>query len=362
MTNEHPAPYMFWAKTRTPARYDLAASNLLGCSIDDLRGAREALSLEGSNENGYPPLLEAIAAHYGVGTSRIMTGNGCSGANLLALGALAGPGDDVLMERPFYDPIAGTARLLGARVNFFQRRFEDGYQLDIDAIEQAMTPATRVVILTNPHNPSGVLLDDASIIAAAGAAARHGATLLVDEVYLDIVNILGEGPRHTPAALLAPNAVSTSSLTKSYGLNALRCGWAVAPDDIAERMRRVRDIVDGIAPVPIERLSVVAFGQLDVLADRARAIVAGNLDALRVWMIGAKGLTLPAPARSTVAFPRVQGVDDTRSFAEALHREQGVAVVPGYFFGEPQNIRISLAGRPDVLKDGLARLSSFLGG
>lgn len=352
---------MAWAKTRTPAKFDLAASNLLGCSIDDIDGAREALSLEGSNENGFPPLLEAIAARYGTGTSRVMTGNGCSGANLLAIAALVNAGDDVLMESPFYDPIAGTARLVGARVNYFRRRFEDGYQLDVDAIERAMTPATRLVVLTNPHNPGGVVLHDDAIVAAADVAARHRAVLLVDEVYLDIVNILGDGPRHTSAALLAPNVVSTSSLTKSYGLNALRCGWAIAPDDIAERMRRTRDVVDGIAPVPIERIAVRAFAQIDALADRARAIVAQNLDVFRTWVLGAAQLELPAPVRATVVFPRVRGVDDTRAFAEALHRGHDVAVVPGHFFGEPANIRISLAGRPAMLKDGLARLSGFLG-
>lgn len=358
--NTFRAPYMHWAKSRAAAKWDLAASNLLGCSIDDLPGAREELSLDGTNENGFPPLLEAIAAHYGVSPARVMTGNGCSGANLLAIAATVGAGDDVLMERPFYDPMVGTARLLGARVNFFDRRFEDGYRLDPDALERAMTPATRLVMLTNPHNPSGLLLDDASIIEAAAIAERHRAHLLVDEVYLDIVNIVRQGPRHARAATLAPNVISTSSLTKSYGLNALRCGWAVASDDVAERMRRARDVVDGIAPVPMERLSVIAFANLDALADRARAIAGRNMDAFRVWMLAAPRLKLAGPVRATVAFPRVTGVDDTRGFAESLHREHDVAVVPGHYFGEPCNIRISLAGRPDVLSEGLARLSAFL--
>lgn len=353
---------MAWAKHRRPAKFDLAASNMLGCSIDDLEGAREALSLEGPNENGYPPLLQAIAAHYGVAPSRVMTANGCSGANLLAIGATVSAGDDVLMERPYYDPFAGTARLVGANVRYFDRRFEDGYGLDLDALRRAMTPRTRLVILTNPHNPGGILLDDGSITAAAGIAAGAGAALLVDEAYLDIVNIIGVGPRNTPAALLAPNAISTSSLTKSHGLNALRCGWAIASDDIAERMRRTRDVVDGIGPVPIERLSLLAFQQIDRLADRARAIALRNLDIFRVWMAGMTRLEMPGPARATIVFPRITDLDDTREFALALQREHDVAIVPGHFFGEPRNIRISLAGRPDVLKEGLARLAGFLRG
>jgi aspartate/methionine/tyrosine aminotransferase len=175
-----------------------------------------------------------------------------------------------------------------------------------------------------------------------------------------VVNLLGEGPRHTPAALLAPNTISTSSLTKSYGLNALRCGWAVASDDVAERMRRARDVVDGIAPVPIERLSALAFQHMNALADRARAIVSRNLDLFRVWIAGNSRLELAGPVRATVAFPRLKGVEDTRAFAEGLKREHDVAIVPGYFFGEPCNFRISLAGRADNLQRGLEGLARFL--
>lgn len=352
---------MAWAKSRTPGKYDLAASNMLACTIDDLAGARAALSLDGTNENGYPPLLEAIASRYGVATSRVMTGSGCSGANFLVMAALLSHGDDVVIERPYYDPLAGAARLAGATVNFLDRTFEDGYALDVEALAKAMTSRTRLVILTNPHNPSGVLLSDDTIVAAAEAAAKRGAFLLVDEVYLDIVNLLGEGPRQAPAARLAPNVISTSSLTKSYGLNALRCGWAIASDDVAERIRRARDVVDGIAAVPAERLSVLAFAQMDTLADRARAIVSRNLDAFRVWAIGVRQLELAAPPRATIVFPRVKRVRDTRAFAEELHREHGVDVVPGHFFGEPRNIRIGLAGRPDVVQEGLSRLADFLG-
>jgi aspartate/methionine/tyrosine aminotransferase len=353
------APYMEWAKHRPAARFDLAASNLLPCSIEDLEGAREALSFEGSNEDGYPPLIDRIASHYGIEPSRIMTANGCSGANLLALAAVVSAGDEVLIEKPYYDPIAGAARLLGASVRFFERRFDHGYQLDVNDLGRRCTSRTRLIVLTNPHNPSGTVIDDRSVQAAADVAASSGAHLLVDEVYLDIVNLV-EGRRHTPAALLAPNAISTSSLTKSYGLHALRCGWAIGPPAVAERMRRARDVVDGVAPLPSEHLSVLAFDQISRLSDRARALAIRNLDLFRVWMIGMKRLELPGPPRATIAFPRVRDLEDTTAFAEGLQRAHDVAVVPGHFFGAPQHIRISLSGRQDLLKEGLDRLAEFL--
>ena len=97
MLNSPLAPYLHWAKTRPAADFDLAASNLLACTLDDLPGAREAVDLTAPDRGGYPPLVEAIAAHYGVTSSRIVTAPGCSAANFLAIGALVGPRDTCLL-------------------------------------------------------------------------------------------------------------------------------------------------------------------------------------------------------------------------------------------------------------------------
>ena len=151
------APYMEWAKSRLPARFDLAISNVLTCTIDDLPGAPGALALSGPNDNGYPPLLEAIARRYGVTSARITTAQGASGANFLVYAALLSPGDDVLVERPGYDPLVGAARLLGANVVHVDREFDEGYALDPGHVRAAMTPRTKLVVVTSPHNPTGAL-------------------------------------------------------------------------------------------------------------------------------------------------------------------------------------------------------------
>ena len=94
------APYLEWAKTRPSPELDLAGSNILACSLDDLPGARDAVGLSGANDTGYAPLMEAIAARYGTTASRVTTASGTSGANFLVCAALLQPGDDVLVERP----------------------------------------------------------------------------------------------------------------------------------------------------------------------------------------------------------------------------------------------------------------------
>ncbi len=347
--------YMEWAKGRPRAAVDLAGSNLLACEMDDLPGARQAVDIAGESPEGYPPLVERIAAHSGVTADRVATAGGCAGANFLACAALLQEGDEVLVESPFYDPLPAAARMLGGRVAHFERRFSDGYDLDPEAIEAAVTPGTRLLILSNPHNPSGALFSEDRLLEVAGIAQRRGFRILVDEVYRDTV---GEG-RPRPAATISPACVSTSSLTKAYGLASLRCGWAIASPEIARRIRRARDVVDGWSPMPADRVAVLAFDRLEALADRARRIVAANLETARTWLSATPELEC-VPPRSTLAFPRVRGVEDAGPFALRLQREAGIAVAPGHFFGAPAHFRVALGGAPALVAAGLEGIRSAL--
>lgn len=148
------APYMDWAKSHPRPRFDLCGSNLAPCTIDDLPGAREALEPNGDNDHGYAPLIESIAGHYSTTTDRVALASGASGANFLVLAALLAPGDEGLIEKPAYDPLPGAARLLGARVTRFERRFETGFAVDAECVDDAITPKTRLVVITHPHNPA----------------------------------------------------------------------------------------------------------------------------------------------------------------------------------------------------------------
>jgi hypothetical protein len=349
------APYMAWAKSRPHVRLDLALSNVLACSAGDLEGAAASLDFSGRNDNGFPPLLDAIAARYGVSPERVATAIGTSGANFLVALALVAPGDDVLVEGPAYDPLLAIPRALGANVVRFARRFEDGFAIDPDAVRRAMTRATKLIVLTHPHNPSGGLTPDEDLAAVAGVAAERGAFVLVDEVYLDAAR--GCGAR--PAARLADNLISTNSLTKSYGLAPLRCGWAIAAPSVAERIRRARDVVDGTGSIPAERLSVIAFNQLERLAARARAILEPNVATLRAFLDATPELQ-GFVQHGTVAFPRLTADGDAAAFADRLAREHHTAVVPGGFFEAPSHFRVGIGVDPDVLAQGLSAISATL--
>jgi aspartate/methionine/tyrosine aminotransferase len=348
------SPYMEWAKSREKPAIDLAGSNLLPCAIEDLPGGRDAVDLAGESPNGYAPLVEAIAARYGVGTENVATAVGCSGANFLGLAALVESGDEVLFEQPGYDPLAAAATMLGARVTRFERRFEDGWRLDPDRIARALTKTTRVVMLSSPHNPSGVVASLDELHEVARLADRRGLTVLVDEVYLDLAS-----RGHPPAATLSPAFVSTNSLTKAYGLASLRCGWALASPDVTERIRRARDVVDVWGPMPADRLAVVAFGNIERLAERARRIVDSNAPLVASFLAGRPELECTA-SNATIAFPRFADGRDSRAFVERLFLERGVAVVPGAFFDSPSHFRISFGGETEPLRNGLAAIAVVL--
>lgn len=349
------APYMRWVKSRRSPRFDLAGSNVLACSIDDLEGAREALALSGRNDTGYAPLMDAIAARYGVRQDQVTTAQGASGANFLACAALLEPEDDVLVERPAYDPLLGAPRLLGANTVRFDRDFGSGYGLDPERIRRAMTPRTRLVIITSPHNPSGVVADAAALDEIGRIAAAGGAHVLVDEVYLDATD-----GAVSPAATRGDVFISTSSLTKSYGLAGLRCGWIPSSPDVAERLRRARDVVDGTGPIVTERLAVLAFEQLDQLTARAQSLLAVNGAMVREFLDRRSDVEWIAPHGGTVAFPRLRETADSSVFADRLLIERETAIVPGRFFEAPAHFRVGFSVPTDRLAGGLAAIGAAL--
>ena len=341
---------MEWAKTRPHAPFDLAGSNVLACSIDDLPGARAALAFEGDNDAGYAPLMEGIAATYAVQPSQITTASGTAGANFFALAALLEPGDEVLVERPGYDPLIGAARLFGATTTRFDRVFEEGFTLNPDRVRSAMTPRTKVIIITNPHNPTGVAADPGALDEIGRLAEHSGTHVIVDEVYRDLT-----GDRSSPAAARGDLFVTTSSLTKLYGLSSLRAGWAIASPELTYRVRRARDVVDGSGSIVAERLAALAFAQLPGLRERTRRLLGANRTVMDAWLRAQPRLEY-APSAGTVVFPRLTGVGDAGSLVDRWRTEDGVAVVPGRFFDAPAHFRLGFGGATDRLRASLEAL------
>jgi aspartate/methionine/tyrosine aminotransferase len=348
--------YMRWAKEHAAARYNLANSGMLACETAELVLEPGDVQVNGMNRDGYPPLLEAIAARYGVTPDQVVTAQGTSGANFLALSALVDYGDEVLVEQPTYEPILAALEFLGGRVRRFGRRSEDGWRLDLDELRERMSDRVRLIVLTNPHNPTGVLLSPEEIAEVGRLAEKAGALVLIDEVYRDIW--FDEAP---PSHVhLGPHFVATNSLTKSYGLSGLRCGWILCEPELAGRIRRVKDFMEAVNAVPSEALALAAFRQLPRLIERSRSILDPNLRQVHAFLEAHREwLDCVVPPRSVTVFPRLKKEEDSSALHDWL-RSRETSIVPGRFFEEPRHFRLGFAVRPEDVAEGLKNLSEGL--
>ena len=242
----------------------------------------------------------------------------------------------------------------------FRAQLVEGFALDPYVIRTALTPATKLIVISNAHNPSGAMAGRDALEQVGVMAEAIGARVLVDEVYAEAQ--YDEAPLPGPAATFGDVFVSTSSLTKAYGLAGLRCGWIIASPSVSGRVRAIRDVIDGSGPYVAERLSLTAFEHIDRLRSRARQILAENLSIVRVMARSHPRLEWLEPAAGTTAFPRVKDVDDTRELVERLIRDHDTVVVPGHFFQAPQHIRIAFGGRTEMLREAMRRLDLALRG
>lgn len=346
--------YMHWAKTKSTARFNLATSGMPNLSIRDLRVSLDDLEITDGGY-GYAPLIERIAARYRVDRNSIVTAAGTTFANHLAAAALLKPGDEVVFESPAYEPMLATVQYLGADVKRFARRFEDDFAVLPEVVERSVSPKTRLIVLTNLHNPSGALTNDDKLKQVGEIARRAGARVLVDEVYIE--TLFESSPR--TSFHLGDEFVVTSSLTKAFGLSGLRCGWIFAEPELAERMWRLNDL---FASTPVhsgERLSVVALDQLSEIAARAKSLLDRNRILLNAFLDTRDDLETVRPEFGTVMFPRVRsGTAD--QFCRLLREKYETSVVPGAFFELPAHFRLGIALDTDVLQAGLERISAAL--
>ena len=349
------SPYMEFAKVRSGAKYNLATSGIMSYRLSELPVRIENLEINGTEPYGYTPLVERIARYNGVATECVVTAAGTSFANHLAMAATFDRGDEVLIEHPNYELLESTALYLGADLKRFDRSFEDGFRLDPAEVERHITPRTKLIIVTNLHNPSGSYADENTIRAIGEIAKSGGARVLVDEVYLESFY----GHRPTPSFHYGEHFLVTSSLTKAFGLSGIRCGWVLCSPQLAHRMRRINDLYAASSAHPAELISVIAFDNLDKIAFRAKTLLDANRKALNQFLDAQTTLDVYRPEHGTIVFPRLKkgSVDD---FARLLREKYETSVVPGSFFDKAQHFRIGIGGEPEMTRGGLERLGLAL--
>jgi hypothetical protein len=353
-----PTRYLDWARRfYGHVRFDLATSGMPAVSaaelgLPDWRGLDDA--------TGWQRLREAIARFNDVPVAEAVAALGTTHALWLAYASLTSPGDDVLVEAPGYEPLTRIAEGVGARVVTFERPPGERFVLDPDRIARAMTPRTRVVAVSNLHNPSGVRADADSLRAAARVAESHGASLLVDEVYAPFDALVDEGGIFRESARhLAPNVVAVSSLTKCYGLGSQRIGWLLGPAELVARAEDATTASCGMLPLVHAHLALHAFARVVTLAERARAMLAGKRARVARW-VEAEGLAWSAPTEGLFGLVTVPGAGDLTAAIERAAREREVLVAAGSFFGVPDGFRLAWSASNETLDEGLGRLAEAL--
>jgi len=347
--------FMHWAKMRSSARFNLATSGLGNLPLSGLGVRIEDLELTRAGGYGYGPLQQALGQRLNVSVESIVAAVGTSLANHLAMAYLVKPGDEVLIERPTYEPLLALAEYLGAEVKRFERRFQEGFRTLPDEIERKIGPRTRLIVITNLHNPSGVLTDDETLRQVGAIARSINARVLVDEVYLEA---LFETPVRT-CFHLGKEFVVTSSLTKAFGLSGLRCGWIVAEPDVAQGIWRLNDLFGVMTAQPAERLSVIAVQQLDQISAQARALLQTNHRLVTQFLDSRDDLEAVRPEFGTIVFPRVKH-GTTEQLIAVLRTKYDTSVVPGSFFEMPAHFRLGFGGDTETLAAGLERLGTAL--
>jgi hypothetical protein len=347
--------YMQWAKTRSQARYNLASSGLVNYPLSALPLSVEDLELSGRSLYGYEPLQKALAAKCGVPPECVVAATGTSMANHLAMASLLERGDEVLIEHPTYELLLAVAHYLGADVKRFTRSFEHGFRIDPQEVARHVTARTRLIVLTNLHNPTGVLTDQATLEELREIARATGALILVDEVYLDAV--FERTPRS--AFHLGEEFITTCSLTKVYGLSGLRCGWILARPELAREMWHLTDLFGVIPAHAAERLSCTALDNLPGIAAHARRLLHANRELLNSFFSSRSELDWMEHQFGTVSFPRLRR-GDVDELCQLLREKYETSVVPGRFFEMPQHFRIGVGGETITLAAGLERLGKAL--
>ena len=354
-----------WEKSAT---YDIAQSTISSMTMDEIlaldgeAGATfyERLGREKMNYGwieGSPDFKAEVAKLYrNVDPDNILQTNGATGANLLALMALVEPGDHVIAEYPTYQPLYEIPRTLGAEVEYWRIREENGWNPDIEDLKKLVRPDTKLICINNASNPLGTVLPAETLEQIAEIAASVGAYILSDEVYLP----LQDTESFVSMADLYDKAVVSNSLSKTYSVPGVRIGWTVSNKEVADRFRVYRDytmICDGVFN---DALAVHVLRNRDKVLDRNRKIVFNNLAIAQEWVDNEPRVSWAPPKAVSTSYIKLDIPTDDEEFCKRLLAEQGVLLVPGSRFELPCGARLGYCAPEATLREGLKRLSAAL--
>ncbi len=352
------------AQARCSVVDSLTEAPALADYLDELDPALR-LDWSGQSFQGLPALREKVLQVMGIesdcSVEQVLITAGTAEANYLAIMQLLQPGDEIIVDHPGWPQPEVLARAIGARLIRLPRHESRGWAIDIDELAQRLTPATRLIFICNPNNPTGAVLSETELEAIAALADRHGTWLLTDEVYRGLE--WGAAPTPSAAAVYA-RGISTGSVSKVLGLQGLRTGWLVCQDpQLIEDALVLREDSSEIMNVLGEAIADIALAPARYQAALATARERGrrHLQMLQTFIEQRPELDWQPPAAGLIGLAKLHApvTADTLS-ARLLAEPYRCFVMPGSAYDCPQHLRLGAGGSTANLAAGLAQLGHCL--
>ncbi len=350
-------------------RFNLSESGVLPLRLGELaasekqRAEVDELPLAYPHSRGRESLRRNIARFHGFDDpASILVTNGGSEANYIALWGLIGKTDRVAVMLPNYMQAWGMARAYGRHADPFKLVLKRGsakgwkWQLDVDSLKKAIKKTTRVIVVTNPNNPTGYVLSEDEMSAIVDAARRVGAWIVADEIYRGAEVT---GPLSPSFQGRYDKLVVTGGLSKAFALPGLRTGWIVAPPKLIDRLCHYHDYLTVTPSCTSDHFADIAMQpkRRDQILRRTQDIVAANLPVVENWQKKHGDiLDYAAPAAGAIATVRYRLPISSTTLFNRLRMEQSVLITPGDHFGIGRYLRVGFGYDAKRTRQGLQRI------
>ncbi len=345
-------------------RFNLTESSVRDRSLADLGIEVADMVLFYGDHLGNDTFRELIAAQSGgadggVGRDDVLVTAGAAQALFIIATSLLDKGDHLVVIRPNYATNIETPRAIEADISYLDLAFDDGFRIDPDRLMALVTPRTRYVSITLPHNPTGVTMSEADLRSVVGRVEAAGCRLLVDETYREMTF----ADPLPVAATLSDSVISVSSLSKTYGIPGIRSGWLVCRDrELMTTFLAAKEQIGICGSVVDEAIAARAFAQRDTWLPQINDFIRRRFEVVSAWMAGEELMEWVEPRGGCVCFPRIKPdvPVDVEEFYRALNDRHGAYVGPGHWFEQSRrHMRVGYGWPlPDELEGGLAAISS----
>jgi aspartate/methionine/tyrosine aminotransferase len=317
--------------------YNLAESSVSDLTFSELNIQLGNLKLEYIPHRGNAMLRQMIAADAGgLHPAQVLLTNGAAGALFIINTSLLNEKDHIIVVRPNYATNIEVPVTIGCSISYIDLQFEDNWRVNSDGVAAAITPATRLISITTPHNPTGMVMMNDELQALIAIAEKNNIYLLVDETYRDTCF---KTPYPVVAAL-SKKVISVSSLSKAFGLPGLRIGWLITQDDaLMEQLLAAKEMMYISNSALDEEVALQFYRQKDRFAQVINQKAMENFDLLHTWLQREASLEYVLPQGGVVCFPRFKQPDtiDPVRFYSILLQEYKTMVGPGHWFAMPDS-------------------------